>query len=292
MMLWIWIIILLVMILVMIVLLYANKYAANRVKIKQIEIRTKKIKGELTVVHISDLHFYKKMNESRLENIHRTVDKIYSETLPDFVCITGDFLGRNDGIPVLRPFLAKLKSKYGVYAVLGNHDIHEYNLAHLFQTLFHKVDKKPADTEGLLDALKEYGVKTLRDETVRFHAGSVPVTLFGADHETGKSADASGVTIKDDASFHMVISHYPDILKNIKGRVDLMLAGHTHGGQVTLFGMPIMTRSKIRGKTVRGLSFHDGTASYVSHGAGVSWMFPFRLFAEAEIAVITLKEEA
>lgn len=282
-----WVVLTAVLTVVFIVLYYANRIGANRIRVRRIDVELEKVKGEFRILHLSDLHFYSGMPERRLDNVHRAVDKLYAETAPDLVCVTGDFIDNDGGKEFLPALIAKLSSQSGVYAVLGNHDYFEYGFAHVFQTLFEEAGKRPADTHGLLKLLRECGVRVLVDKNVRIAPG---IVLHGVDAHTGRDLIAEKLPeAGTDAALKIALSHYPDVSLVMGGRYDLLLAGHTHGGQIAFFGLPILTRSRIKGKMIRGLTYKDGAAMYVSHGAGVSRYFPFRLFAPAEVALITLR---
>ncbi len=75
------------------------------------------------------------------------------------------------------------------------------------------------------------------------------------------------------------------------GKVDLVLSGHTHGGQITFFGIPVVVRSKIKRKFAKGLSLHKGTYLFVNRGVGESFYIPFRFFSPPSITLIKIKEE-
>ncbi len=288
----VWILILCVLLATGAAMYYSGRVVADRIKIKRVDMPVNDFEGAVRILHLSDLHLYRNMSEKRLENLHRAIDAVYREGVPDLVCLTGDYIDRNSGIDLLGPVLAKLKSKYGAFGVLGNHDYYEYNFAHIFQSLFPKVDRRLADTKAVVKMLKDAGVILLRDGRADLKIGKNEVTVYGLEYKTGKYVRERKLNFTDNGRFRLVLSHYPDAILALKGRVEAMLAGHTHGGQVTFFGLPVMKRSRLPRRMIRGLTYQKETAVYVSQGAGVSCYFPFRLFAPAEIALITMRGKA
>ena len=106
-----------------------------------------------------------------------------------------------------------------------------------------------------------------------------------------KSAKQTPYPLSDDGSFQIVLSHYPDMIRSLQGNPDLVLSGHTHGGQITAFGTPLVTRSRIGRKSTRGVSIHKNTILAVSKGMGVSHYVPFRFFAEPDVLMIKVQPE-
>jgi predicted MPP superfamily phosphohydrolase len=96
-------------------------------------------------------------------------------------------------------------------------------------------------------------------------------------------------TQKDD--FVLLMSHNPDFSENLpEGQVDLVLSGHTHGGQVTLFGTwALYVPSQYGQKYRTGIVENEAATVIVSNGVGVSTPLPIRLYAPAQIVIVTLR---
>lgn len=218
----------------------------------------------IRIVHLSDLHC---TAEDTLER--GLPDRIHLLD-PDLIVLTGDYLGRSGGRQNLRMLLTSLKCRYGVYAVLGNHDLE---------------DSFPQD---VFDHLP---ISLLNNEIKRISIRDCDICLVGLYPQP----DSKGVEILNGlrpTSLNILLHHYPDLMDRLGGRpVDLMLSGHTHGGQVAVPGFgAIVTLSKGWKRYERGLYHREGTFLYVNRGLGSysGFLPPIRFFARPEVAVIDL----
>jgi hypothetical protein len=193
---------------------------------------------------------------------------------------------------MLKDIIGGLKSKYGNYAVLGNHDHFQYNFLHLFSPLFRKGDEKPADLKALKNALTDAGVRLLVNESEKAPVLSDDIWITGIDSLFFDDKKIPDVKVPETAGFTILLSHYPEAINYYGGKVDVILSGHTHGGQITIFGFPLITRSGVMKKFSRGVSAHGDTALYVSKGLGVSKYFPFRFFARPDFNIVEIIGES
>lgn len=206
----------------------------------------------LNILQLSDLH---------LENISISPDELYDRLKNeqiDLIAITGDFLDRKRTIPRLVPYLQilnKLKVKYGIYAVLGNHD---YVL-------------KDRHLQTLIDTLEEHNCKVLKNENDLIVVNGNPVNIIGIDDfSTNRSnLNASYNGINDGTN--LVLTHDPNIVLHMKDyHFDYLLAGHFHGGQICypkafhLVKMGKLPRMNI----TKGFHSQDGKPYYISEGLG------------------------
>lgn len=282
-------------VLVLLFLVYAFFIEVNRVHIRHVTVRSR-VKGRrLVIMHLSDLHLYGGRNAPRAEWIRKSIAKSLKKEKPDLVFITGDLIDNNSGIPALNDVLSEIRAPKGVYAVLGNHDHYQYNFLHVFSPLFDFVDKKNTDMKNLEKVLAGNRVRLLSDRTVRINANGFSVRIAGLEYRTFKKKKIPSFRFpENEASFKILLSHYPDIVRFPRGvwnRFDLILSGHTHGGQVTLFGYPLISRSRVGRKYIQGASIHGDTVLFVSRGLGVSRYVPMRFFASPEISIIRLEGE-
>ncbi len=205
--------------------------------------------------------------------IKKAVNVVNSEN-PDAVLLLGDFSHQNGKYikPGIAPF-AKLKAKLGVFAVLGNHD--------------HWHGK-----EQTISALKSANVKLLQNEAVQLKRGEASIILGGVDDlwEGRPNVNRAFGNLPKTIP-RILMSHNPDYAEHIHSsiRVDLMLSGHTHGGQVNLpfIGAPILPVTT--GQKYRA-GFVDGPACkvYISRGLGTVTP-PVRFRCRPEITVMTLR---
>ncbi|MDR3332449.1 MAG: metallophosphoesterase [Synergistaceae bacterium] len=255
---------------------------AGTVRIARLELQTEKLprRGRLRLVQLTDLHIGP---YSSLKHLSKIVETALLSG-PDLIAITGDLVdgavGDKGGIsPYYEPFAEKLRelrqaaTRFGVWAVPGNHDFYE-------------------NFEGAAAFMKRSGVKLLRGEAMDLGV----VVLAGADdldHLSG-SESRQGITKSEDLllsldpalsdKFVLFLRHRPIVERRTVGHFDLQLSGHTHGGQ--LLTLP-SSRHRIPGRSRGLLSLGRGSYMYVSNGAGFVGP-PMRFLAPAEIVVIDL----
>jgi uncharacterized protein len=221
------------------------------------------------ILFLSDLHFPGVDGFSeKLESIIETIEF-------DYCFLGGDYsngTGANPHLvnPALKRLINSIKAKTEkIYGVLGNHDIYS--------------------TAVFLESL---GVKMLLNDNTKIAEGCEYISLVGVDDEYHfRNTDWNLAEEElDKNSFRIVLSHSPDNFAAAAQRnYDLMLSGHTHGGQICLpFGIPVVTHTKVKGKYVRGSWNAGKMRGYTSYGCGTS-PIGARFFAEPEICLITLK---
>lgn len=240
----------------------------------------------LTILQLSDLHLGPHV---RAEDVRRAIE-LANRSSPDLIVLTGDFVSRSArySVPCARE-LAALQSRYGIYAVLGNHD------------LWTNADEVAAN-------LRAVGIVVLRDEVHAVQIEGARLWLVGIE-DTGFTAMAgdscaefhlqwaekAGIAarlLKDipDEEPRLLLVHNPDFNELLAGeRIDLALSGHTHGGQVRLpFVGPLLVPSCCGKKYAGGLAQGPASPVYVSRGVGVVAP-PMRFGCRPEITVLRLR---
>lgn len=227
------------------------------------------------IAFASDFHLESKFKERQL---HGTV-KALQATAPDVLLLGGDF---QEGCEYVLPLLAELGrvvTPDGTFAVLGNNDYERC-------------------TELIRRTMREQGMTLLEDTIATLYRGDDSITLWGANAYAGryptapkKSSISTRDTSIDENSFTILLTHTPDYVEDtdVSG-VDLALAGHTHGGQVTLFGLyaPI-TASKYGSRFRTGLRRNSqGVPIIISGGLGTSRR-NIRFCAPTDIIIVTLR---
>lgn len=237
----------------------------------------------LKVLHISDFHFYRGAEERK-----RFLQSLAGCEM-DFIFITGDFIDNNPGIDICIEALRPLKARYGVYAVLGNHDyvhIKWRNWFHRTGSLVYDLCHEFNDVERLTAELKKIGIRVLRNEREVVEINGVSVTIAGVDDPYTRRDDIPqtfGGYVKNGPCF--VLIHTPDRYRELaEYHADMVFSGHTHGGQVCLpFWGPIITRSLAPRYMAYGLNDLNGTKYYTTRGVGSSrWSRP-RFLCRPEI---------
>jgi predicted MPP superfamily phosphohydrolase len=230
----------------------------------------------LTITHISDLHIGPQLRGKKLQAM---VDRVNAlET--DLIAITGDIFDSDpsfidDGCRTL----AGLRAGHGVFACLGNHDVYT---------------GVEAVTAGLA---KHTSIRVLRDEWIRVDVRGEPVYVLGLDDPgrgwAGRRLESEALARicqeVPDAPARVLLTHRPTYFGQIAElRVPLAIAGHTHGGQVTLPPPGHHHNiSRLVTEWTRGLFERTESLLYVNRGLGVAGL-PVRLNCPREIAVLRL----
>ncbi|MDR3652992.1 MAG: metallophosphoesterase [Paludibacter sp.] len=235
------------------------------------------------IVFVSDIHHGAALSIERVQKLVRRINNLR----PDIIILGGDYVSLDEKYiePVFTE-LGKLKSKYGVFGVLGNHDYFVNG----------DLSKKMLVRNGIkLCDNKSYWVKINSDS----------IKIGGVDDPSG-SKQILDSTIYDvhKSDFCILICHRPEYIDQIHSDlVDLTLSGHTHGGQVTFFGLwaPILptdsgmwaglSLTRESQKYRYGLVHSKTTMqSYITSGIGTRAPH-FRFFCRPEIAVLELKRK-
>ena len=236
----------------------------------------------LKIVHFSDLHYTRIITKERVNDIVEEINLIN----PDIVVFTGDLVDTDkvlteDDKNFLIESLSNINSTYGKYAIYGNHDI--ANNSENIIDIYNKSDF------NLLE--NEYDVIYSKNNDKLFIGG-----LNSVSHELEDINKVMSYYDTNDGSntYNIILLHEPDYADNIINSYDninLILAGHSHGGQVRLPIIGALYTPKNGHKYVKGYYNLNGTSLYVTSGIGVS-RYNFRLFNKPEINFYRLNKEA
>lgn len=209
---------------------------------------------------------------------------------PDVIVMTGDYISgstkflsgsigefKNEYLIGCADALSKLSAPLGVYGVLGNHDFWS----------------GPEAVKTICEILsKQTGIVWLRNRSVELSKGGTSFRLLGVDDywEPSCSLETACKGISTE-TIKILLSHNPDINDDIslaRERIDLVLSGHTHGGQIVVpfIGQPVMP-SKFGQKYRAGLVRDGDRQTYISRGVGCL-LAPVRLNCLPEATVLTL----
>lgn len=237
--------------------------------------------GPLRIAFVSDFHVGPHKGKAFL----RRVVKKANALRPDLVLLGGDFLYNHDSDPELLEPLGGLEAPLGVFGVMGNHDSGR-------DLLYGLVTENGDRTPDVERVLTRGGIVTLRNEWKKIDGPRGSFVLAGTDDVWMKSYDL-GKTLDGipDGLPVILLTHNPDaVLDERAHRADLVLSGHTHGGQVRLpwLGSLAPIPNEIGRKYDRGtFALPKETTLVVSHGVGESMARP-RLFTVPEILLISL----
>lgn len=207
---------------------------------------------KLNILQLSDLH---------LENISISPIELYNKLKDepiDIIALTGDFLDRKRTIPKLIPYLKVLNQlhvKYGIYAVLGNHD---YVL-------------RDKNLQTLIETLETNNCKVLKNSNDKIIVHGQLVNIIGIDDFSTKRSNLETSYKGIKPGTNLVLTHDPNIVLHMKKyHFDYLLAGHFHGGQICypkayhLVKMGKLARMNI----IKGFHMQDGKPFYINEGLG------------------------
>lgn len=203
---------------------------------------------------------------------------------PDVVALTGDFIHKGNGhIERVARSLGRLRAPGGVYAVLGNHDYSVHN------ALGRR--RNPDLHRQVADALAAHGISVLRNQAVPIRRGDDAIQLVGMEDLWSRQCDpeVSFAGLSPDQP-RIVLAHNPLTVELLhQRRCDLMLSGHTHGGQVVLPGLGRVALGPGGRRFCAGMYRVGATWLYVNKGIGHG--VPIRYQVRPEIAVFALQPE-
>lgn len=242
---------------------------ARQIELEEVEVKLDGLKKEYKVVQLSDIHIGGLIDKEFISALVKRVNALE----PNVVVITGDMVDTSmkyakDALDELKG----LKSTYGTYFIVGNH---EY---------FHGV-------QGIIDYVNSLGIKVLENENVYIGEKGFGFNLAGVYDRFGFRygsyiPDTKKALENKQNSPTILLAHQPKYIEEIESLdgIDLILSGHTHGGQIYPFSYLV----KLQQPYVRGLNRHDETTQiYVNKGTGF-WGPPMRLGASSEITLINL----
>ena len=223
----------------------------------------------LKILLISDVHagfwFRRKI---------RTAVQLIKESAPDLIVCTGDTVTCPGSWPIAVKWLSALPTDVPRYAVPGNWDYAKGGSGALFE-----------------EQIRNAGLIPLRNESAILKREDVSLCIAGLDDIHLGAFDPDSAFAGGKADFTLALSHNPDTILHIdETRFDLMLSGHTHGGQICFPGNgAIFTCTHIGTRYASGLfELTRGRYLYVSRGLGEGAV-PWRAFCPAELSLLTLR---
>lgn len=231
----------------------------------------------LRIAQLTDFHCGNQIPFGYLENaLERTISEH-----PDLIALTGDFVHKGyrhveKAAKLFRNFTAPL----GVFAVLGNHDFSVRNAL--------GIRRHRGLHQSITDALEAHGVKVLRNQSERVNRGGQNLVIAGIDDLWSKEADPNAALEQQCRETpRIVLAHNPQSVELLANhRADLILSGHTHGGQVDWPGLGRVLLGKNGKRWAAGLYQHGSGHMYVNKGVGFGWRFRFGV--RPEVALFTL----
>lgn len=241
----------------------------------------------LKILHLSDSHF-----AWRKPYLDRFFDRLAAEDV-DLIVVSGDIVDCPEGIPLCVENFRKLKSRFGILAVLGNHDYFNYGfldvILHNFPGQQHPVRRNAY--HDIQRSLEETGVRVLKNETVEVQFFGTSLLVHGLDDPTtGRANVRKAMQHFDPAKVNILLTHTVDVFLDIgKKEIDLSFSGHSHGGQICLplIG-PIITHTTMGRPYASGIKHLQGAICSISRGMSTGRAFPARLLCRPEAIILTV----
>lgn len=226
----------------------------------------------LTITHLSDLHFTGRVTRDFYDFIVQEANVLDS----DLVVISGDVIDKPVCMPWLREVLGRLTSRHGVFFVLGNHDLRIRDELSL---------RREIVQHGLIDLGGRVQTVTIRGCPILMAGNELPWFAPAADMRSAPDR------VEGQIPFRIAVSHSPDQIGWARHHAfDLMLAGHTHGGQIRLpIVGPVFSPSRYGVRYASGTFFRAPTLMHVSRG--LSGTRPLRFNCRPELAQLILRAE-
>ncbi|MBN2125846.1 MAG: metallophosphoesterase [Deltaproteobacteria bacterium] len=252
----------------LIILIYGY-FEALAIRTEHMRFETPKISAEMSgirIAQISDVHLGLVVREGRLRRI---MEAVQAEK-PDIIVSTGDLVdGQIDHMNRLAELLREVKTRYGKFAVTGNHEFY-------------------AGLDRALDFMAKAGFTVLRGQVAQLPGG---IRIAGVDDRAGRASGrmAGGdekelLSGLDREAFTLLLKHRSEVEEDSSGLFDLQLSGHAHGGQIFPFSL-IVKRFFPRDAGL--FPIPGGGYLYVSRGSG-TWGPPIRFLAPPEVTIIEL----
>lgn len=245
-------------------------------RIKRYEIYSEQVPDSFNgfrIAFASDFHYESRFDANRLQGAIRALQAADADVL----LLGGDYRGREGGdMEELFSALAQVKTRFGTYAVMGNHERGE------------------SDTL-VRQAMAHTGVRLLEHKTDTLWKGNEYILICGIRNPFDLKRNGVSPTLALRAEdFVVMLVHTPDYVEDTDvSNTDLALAGHTHGGQVSLFRRWSPAHfSKYGNRFLTGLKHNSqGIPLIITNGLGTSRK-DIRLFTPSEVVVVELKNAA
>lgn len=221
-----------------------------------------------TIAFLADIHHGRAFPLRNLKSLIEMTNNLR----PDMILLGGDYVDKDpDRIVTFFRQAAGFSAPLGVYGVLGNHD-------------------RKTDASLSIKCMTEAGITLLDNRALWIHRGGDKIRLGGVGDLTTGTQNLSPMldgTSKEDLM--ILVTHHPDYAMQLpRDKIDLMLCGHTHGGQVSFFGKwipPWPGAAKL--KYLTGVVREGRTTIIISNGIGTVGP-PIRIFATPQIWLIRL----
>lgn len=219
------------------------------------------------IAFISDLHYKSLFGQTSLRNLVR----LLNEQKADVLLMGGDYQEGCEHVEPLFAALSRVKTPMGIYGVMGNND---YERCH----------------DEIIHTMEHYGMHVLEHKVDTLRKDGQQILIAGVRNPFDVAKNGVSPTLAlSPKDFVILLVHTPDYVEDVSiANTDLALAGHTHGGQVRVFGKAPIQNSHYGMRFLTGLVYNSTqTPLIITNGIGTSQL-PVRIGAPAEIIMITL----
>jgi uncharacterized protein len=219
------------------------------------------------IVQLSDIHHSPFTSRQQIERAVQTASGLQ----PDIIALTGDYISKErEYAAPCAELLGKLRARHGIYAVLGNHD-------------------HWTDAALITDLFRAEGITVLINQGMRFEKNGAAFWLAGVDDTMVGLEDLPlALAGSSEDEMKLLLAHNPIILRRAaRAGVDLVLSGHTHGGQVKLMA-DRNAAGRPRRRVLKGLGSEGETQIYVTRGLGTV-VLPVRFGCPPEVSLLELR---
>lgn len=220
------------------------------------------------IAFVADTHYKSLFKEKHLTSL----SNVLTETATNVVILGGDYQEGCEFVDPLFDAITQYKASDGIYGVMGNNDYERC-------------------TDIIKESMKQHNINLLENSIDTIWHNGEYIVLAGAQNTFTKRETIPSPTLQQNPSdFVVLITHTPDYVEDVDiSNTDLALAGHTHGGQVTFFGIYApATNSHYNQQFVKKLRYNSaGIPIIITNGIGTSRK-NIRFFAPSEIIVVTL----
>ncbi|MGZ4211402.1 MAG: metallophosphoesterase [Actinomycetota bacterium] len=237
----------------------------------------------MTILHLSDLHLRAQQRRKRgfLKDLARF--------RPDLVVGTGDFIGDAHSNDAAVEAVTSIPAREGALYVLGSNDYYgprPKNPLRYFSSKRRLIHGTPNPWRELVDGLNARGWKLINNTRTSVDG----IEVLGLDDAHIRRADFSLVTPRNREGFRLAVAHSPDGARELaEAGYDLIVCGHTHGGQVRVPGVgALVTNSTLPRQMARGVHRIGNAWLHVSAGLGTSMFAPYRFACRPEVCVLEL----
>lgn len=257
---------------------YGKFVGSKYFDVAETEIPISGLTNKLRILHLGDFHY---SSANPLWLVKQAVELGLAKN-PDLICCTGDFItaGSAHDLEAYSKFLREsLPNNVPKFACLGNHDGGEWS----------RHAGGYSSSADIIRFLGDSGFQVLHNETHKIDIHGQPITLIGVGDLWSGELDAAKAfaAAGEEPSPRILLAHNPDSKGEVKTYLwDLMLSGHTHGGQIVIpFFGPIFTPVRDK-RFVHGLNSWNDRLIYVTRGVGS--LFGIRINCRPEVSILDL----